>query len=249
MIEFGALKWGRYALYCVSRWWNLCQRWYRKSKWICRKSCRNSKANQEQTIVLALSCMLFQKLHSECKSKLKDFLSRNWVSCFESMSMKGGSRLWAFWWDLLLPRNERASYFCDWMSFRLVDTLGLITRVPRCRTPAWAGNVCSSLFYFQFRDDQTMSGICNSICNPKEKNLLSISKFFPGFRMRSLVCGLWELSDLLHSISNYLIFSNSKNAINPQKKHTAFEKKEWLLIARLWIFLIIYWTRKDFFSL
>lgn len=190
-----------------------------------------------------------EKLHSEYKSKPKGFLSWNWVSCFESMSLKGGSRLWAFWWDLLLPRNVSAIYFCDRMSFRIVDTLGIVTRVPRYRTPAWAKNVCSFLFYFQFRDNQPVSGTCNSICNPKEKNLLSISKFFSGVRMRSPVCGLWELSDLLHSISNYLKFSNSKNAINPQKKHTAFENKEWLLIARLWIFLLINWTRKEFFSL
>lgn len=78
-------------------------------------------------------------------------------------------------------------------------------------------------FNFQFQAHQPVPGVCNGILQ-----LLSISKFYSGFRLRSPDCWLWELSDILHSISNYLIwFSNSKNAINPKKKFIAFEKKKW----------------------
>lgn len=80
----------------------------------------------------------WQKLHSGCKSEPKEFLSPHWVSCFESTSLKGGCRLWLFWWEHLPLRNERASYFCDWMRFRLVEPLGLITRVSRCTIAASA---------------------------------------------------------------------------------------------------------------
>lgn len=151
------------------------------------------------------------------------------------MSLKDGSRSENFDETSCFSGKKRKAIFVS--EWGLAHHKG--PKVHNC------SNIWPSSFNFQFRTHQPVPGVCNHI-----RQLLSISKFYSGFRLRSRDCWLWELSDMLHSIPNCLIwFSNSKNAINPQKKFISFQEKGWLLIARFWIFLIIYWIGKDFFSL
>lgn len=135
-----------------------------------------------------------QKLHSGHKSEPKDFLSPNWVSYFGSMSLKGSSRLWTFWWDLLLLKKERGSYFYDWMRFRLVETLGLATRVPRCTRGASATCALPHLTSSPEQTSQCQEFVSASAT--QRKKLPFMSKFYS-------VSG-WE--DLITDCESYQIY-------------------------------------------
>ena len=168
------------------------------------------------------------------------------MSCFESVSRKGSSRLWIFQWGHSPLRNKRASRLCDWIRFRLGKQLGLITRLPTCTTAA------SATFAFTYLTSSSeQADLCQEYViasATQSKQLLFRLEFSSGFRLSNLNCWLWALSNLVLSMSDHLIWlSNSRNAVNQQNKSLVLEEKRWLLVSSLGIFLFIYSLRQVFF--